>query len=331
MARRTGSELEDFYQLDERLWEVRVQLGSPLIGQTLIQSGIGEHLGLAIAAIWRGRQAILAPSPDQSIQASDILLIVGREERVLQLVELGCQIGRESTKGHVNGHISAQGVSFIEVMPAPHSPALGQTLKQLDFRNKHGFTVVALWRGGRSYRTDVGDFNLMLGDALLVVGAHARLKRLQNNSDFIVLEPDISDQPIQRNQAAFTIGIIATGRSDFPNQVNNSLCFPAIFRGTLDVMAKTITDEMCIASARELAKCAEDKGLREDYLLPTMDEWEVFPRQAVAVALKAIEQKVARISLTKEQLYEIASEKIRRARQETQFLMEKGLIPECTL
>ncbi|MBM4329699.1 MAG: NADP-dependent malic enzyme [Deltaproteobacteria bacterium] len=121
--------------------------------------------------------------------------------------------------------------------------------------------------------------------------------------------------------------VIATGRSDFPNQVNNSLCFPAIFRGTLDVMATTITDEMCIESAVELAKCAEDKGLRKDYLLPTMNEWEVFPRQAVAVALKAIEQKVARITLPKEKLFEIASDKIRRARLETQVLMEKGLIP----
>jgi malate dehydrogenase (oxaloacetate-decarboxylating) len=125
--------------------------------------------------------------------------------------------------------------------------------------------------------------------------------------------------------------IIATGRSDFPNQVNNSLCFPAIFRGTLDVMAKTITDEMCIASARELAKCAEDKGLREDYLLPTMDEREVFPRQAVAVALKAIEQKVARITLSKEQLYEKASAIINRAREETKVLMESGVIPFCSI
>jgi malate dehydrogenase (oxaloacetate-decarboxylating) len=125
--------------------------------------------------------------------------------------------------------------------------------------------------------------------------------------------------------------IIATGRSDFPNQVNNSLCFPAIFRGTLDVMAKTITDEMCIASARELAKCAEDKGLREDYLLPTMDERDVFPRQAVAVALKAIEQKVARITLTKEQLFEKASAIINRARQETKVLMESGIIPFCSI
>ena len=121
--------------------------------------------------------------------------------------------------------------------------------------------------------------------------------------------------------------VIATGRSDFPNQVNNSLCFPAIFRGTLDVMATTITDEMCIESAMELAKCAEDKGLKTNYLLPTMDEWEIFPRQAVAVALKAIEQKVARVNLSKEKLFEIASDKIRRARMETQVLMEKGIIP----
>ncbi|KQC12682.1 MAG: malate dehydrogenase [Desulfuromonas sp. SDB] len=120
--------------------------------------------------------------------------------------------------------------------------------------------------------------------------------------------------------------IVSTGRSDFPNQVNNSLGFPGIFRGTLDVYAKTITDEMCIAAAEELAKCAEDKGLRDDYIVPTMDEWEVFPREAVAVALKAIEQGVARISMTKEQLYEKASSIIKRARKETEVLMKEGLI-----
>ena len=127
------------------------------------------------------------------------------------------------------------------------------------------------------------------------------------------------------------VKIMATGRSDFPNQVNNSLGFPAIFRGTLDVMATTITDEMCIAAAYELAKCAEDKGLREDYILPTMDEPGVYPREAVAVALKAIEQKVARINLSKDQLYEKASAIINRAREETQLLMKHGLIPACTI
>jgi malate dehydrogenase (oxaloacetate-decarboxylating) len=121
--------------------------------------------------------------------------------------------------------------------------------------------------------------------------------------------------------------IVATGRSDFPNQVNNSVGFPAIFRGTLDVMARTITDEMCLAAATELARCAEDRGLSEDYLLPTMDEWEVFPREAVAVAKKAMEQGVARLVLTEKELFAMAEQKIRRARDEVGLLMEKGIIP----
>jgi malate dehydrogenase (oxaloacetate-decarboxylating) len=120
--------------------------------------------------------------------------------------------------------------------------------------------------------------------------------------------------------------IVATGRSDFPNQVNNSVGFPAIFRGTLDVMARTITDEMCIAAAYELARCAEDKGLHEDYLLPTMDEWEVFPREAVAVAKKAMEQGVARLKIDEKELFRMAEMKIRRARDEVGLLMDKGII-----
>ncbi len=120
--------------------------------------------------------------------------------------------------------------------------------------------------------------------------------------------------------------IVATGRSDFPNQVNNSLGFPGIFRGTLDVRAATITDEMCIAAARELAKVAEDNGLREDALLPTMDMWEVFPREAVAVGQKAIEQGIAEIRLSPEKAYEMAEAQIRRARSEMEMRQREGFI-----
>jgi malate dehydrogenase (oxaloacetate-decarboxylating) len=122
--------------------------------------------------------------------------------------------------------------------------------------------------------------------------------------------------------------IVATGRSDFPNQVNNSLGFPGIFRGTLDVRAKTITDEMCIAAAYELAQTAVDKGLYEDYLIPTMDDWEVYPREATAVGLKAIEQGIAKIKASREELFEQASRTIKRAREQAKVLMESGIIPE---
>ncbi len=121
--------------------------------------------------------------------------------------------------------------------------------------------------------------------------------------------------------------VVATGRSDFENQVNNSLGFPGIFRGTLDVRAKTITDEMCIAAAEELAKVAEDKGLRADYIMPTMDDWEVFPREAAAVAMKAIEQGIAlRTDLTYDQEIAEATAMISRARGLVQDAMALGYI-----
>jgi malate dehydrogenase (oxaloacetate-decarboxylating) len=121
--------------------------------------------------------------------------------------------------------------------------------------------------------------------------------------------------------------VVATGRSDFPNQVNNSVGFPGIFRGTLDVRAKTITDEMCIAAAVELAKVAEDKGLSADYIMPTMDDWEVFPREAAAVAMKAVEQGIAlRKDITFEQEVKEATEIIARARGLVQDSMAAGYI-----
>jgi malate dehydrogenase (oxaloacetate-decarboxylating) len=123
--------------------------------------------------------------------------------------------------------------------------------------------------------------------------------------------------------------VIATGRSDFPNQVNNSLGFPGIFRGTLDVRARTITDEMCIAASNELADCAQEKGLSEDYIAPTMDEWEVFPREATAVGLKAQEVGVAGLKLTRTQLLETATSIIKRSRDMTQNSMKLGFIPKA--
>jgi malate dehydrogenase (oxaloacetate-decarboxylating) len=122
---------------------------------------------------------------------------------------------------------------------------------------------------------------------------------------------------------------VATGRSDFPNQLNNSLCFPALFRGVLDVAARTITDEMCLSAAEELARCAEERGLSEEYILPKMDERDVFPREAAAVGMKAIEQGVAGVVTTKDELFTKASRIIQRAQEETRVLMENGLIPSA--
>ncbi len=121
--------------------------------------------------------------------------------------------------------------------------------------------------------------------------------------------------------------IVATGRSDFENQINNSLGFPAIFRGVLDVKAKTVTDDMCIAAGRELANFAEERGIHEGDIVPRMDEWEVFPREAVACALQSIKEGVARVKLSRQELWDRAVSIIKNVRESTSLLMKEGLIP----
>ena len=120
--------------------------------------------------------------------------------------------------------------------------------------------------------------------------------------------------------------IVATGRSDFSNQVNNSLAFPAVFRGVLDVRARKISDEIIIAAALELAKHAEEKGLSEDYIIPTMEEWEIYPKVAAAVAYEAVKQNLARRPLSWEEELENAKKIIMRTRSIVKLLMEQGLI-----
>lgn len=122
--------------------------------------------------------------------------------------------------------------------------------------------------------------------------------------------------------------VVATGRSDFPNQVNNSLGFPGIFRGTLDVRARTITDEMCFAAAEAMANQIGDK-LDEEHILPTMDDWEVFPREAAAVGMKAQEQGLARLQMNYDELFDHAVKIIKRSRELTHMMMNKGFIAEA--
>ncbi|MFP4082425.1 MAG: NADP-dependent malic enzyme [Candidatus Aminicenantes bacterium] len=130
--------------------------------------------------------------------------------------------------------------------------------------------------------------------------------------------------PWEAKQAG--VRIMATGRSDFPNQINNSLGFPGIFRGALDIRAIKITDEMCIEAAKELAKVAEDNGIHEEYIIPNMDQWEVFPREAVAVGSKGIEQGVARVKASAEERFKHAEDIIKKARQEVKLMMKEKFI-----
>lgn len=120
--------------------------------------------------------------------------------------------------------------------------------------------------------------------------------------------------------------IVATGRGDFPNQVNNSLGFPGILKGALMVRARKITDEMAIAAAYSVANFAQKKGIRPDYIMPTMDETEVFAEEAADVAMEAIRNGVARIEPSRDTVYRTTLDDIAAARKVLQLLMDKGFV-----
>ena len=120
--------------------------------------------------------------------------------------------------------------------------------------------------------------------------------------------------------------IVATGRSDFPNQVNNSLVFPGLFRGVLDVRARTISDGMAIAAAEELVACARQGGLSADQLLPTMTDWTAAARVAAAAGAAAVAEGLARNPLKRDELERLALGAIKQSRASLERLIEAGLI-----
>lgn len=197
LARRTSAEVEGYYAIGERLWEGRITPASPLCGQSLRESRIGELLGLVVVAIWRKRQAIFNPEPGEIIQPGDIFLVIGNEQRVQKLVELGVEIGRDTERVS----LSRFDVRLVEVILAPRSNYEGKTIKTMNFRRKYGFTAVALLRRGRSFRTDVGDIPLEPGDSLLMIGPPARLRDLRLNPDIILLEPEPYAQAVPHKRA----------------------------------------------------------------------------------------------------------------------------------
>jgi malate dehydrogenase (oxaloacetate-decarboxylating) len=119
--------------------------------------------------------------------------------------------------------------------------------------------------------------------------------------------------------------VVATGRGDFPNQVNNSLGFPGILKGALIVRARKVTDEMAIEAAYSIARSAERKGLSPEYIVPTMQE-DIYPQVASDVAMQAIKDGVARVKHTAKEVYAQTDKDIKDARALIDMMMKKEFI-----
>jgi di/tricarboxylate transporter len=192
--RRSPRELSVVYALEERLHQVVVDEGSSLAGKRIADSRIGEALGLNILAVRSTENSVrLAPGPEEVLDAGDVLLVVGTDERVERLGAMGASVVDTS---EWNGSLLSEDTGFVEAIPAPRGAAAGRTLTDLRFREKYGLNAVAIWRGGRSLRTGIGQIPLQFGDALLLHGRRNDVDVLREDRDFLVLsEPVVALRP----------------------------------------------------------------------------------------------------------------------------------------
>ena len=210
-ARLTGNELEDFFQLGDRLWQAQLIPGSILDHKTIREAGFGKKWGVAIAAIQNGNDEYHLPYPDLKLSQNKKLFIVGREEKINEIRKLGVDFQLVQS----GLHLTERGIRVVEIVLTPHSTILDQTLKSLNFRQKFGVSIVGIRHLKQSKRTDVGDINITYGDSLLVIGDEEHINRLKQMNDFIIIEPNPADQPVQRKLAivstlAISISIVAS-------------------------------------------------------------------------------------------------------------------------
>jgi di/tricarboxylate transporter len=198
-------DLKDTYQLTNRLYSIKVLPESRLANKTIKESNINAELGLTIAAIWHRRQTITIPKSDQMIYADDELLIVGREDRIQQLLAWGNQLISEEKRKE--GHDLL--IEPIEIMIAPRSDAIGRTLSEVKLNQKSGLLAISLWRDGHSQHTDVRKIPLQLGDAVLVVGELEDIQNLANNPNYILPSGEYSKLSVNTAKAPFAMIITA--------------------------------------------------------------------------------------------------------------------------
>jgi di/tricarboxylate transporter len=170
---------------------------SPLIGATIGSSRLGELTGITVAGLVRGGETRLVVPTDEILQVGDQLLIGAVPSRLTAIEGFG-QIELESTSAQTP--LESEEVGMVEAAIAPRSSVVGRTLAELDFQDRYGLVVLAIWRGGKPIQTDFAHLPLQFGDALLLHGPREKIRRLAAEPDFVVLSQE--DQAVRRTSKA---------------------------------------------------------------------------------------------------------------------------------
>jgi di/tricarboxylate transporter len=189
LIRKAESDLVLTYQLGERLFRARIPAGSYLINKSLTQSTLREKYGINVVAVERNDLMILAPAPDFELQRGDVMLLEGRFEEFRQR-DVKPYLEILPVRTYKEHQLESASVVVVEVVLAPRSQLIGRTLKETQFRDKYGLTVLAVCNGERVIRPGLQDLRLVFGDALLLQGPRNRLPLLRLDTDLIVLSSE---------------------------------------------------------------------------------------------------------------------------------------------
>ena len=179
-------EVSEIARLGELLFAVRVPEGSSMAGKSLVDCHLSDASGVSVLGIRRAGQTKLVPEPTDQIQEGDVLLVEG------QLDEIHSQDALRSLEIDLDtrpklDELESETIGLAEAVLSPHANLDGKTLRELHFREKYGLNVLAIWRGGRAYRSNLQDMPIRFGDALLLYGPRAKLRLLSSEPDFLVL------------------------------------------------------------------------------------------------------------------------------------------------
>ncbi len=199
------SQLVQEYRLQERLLMMRVPELSTLTDKTLEESRLGDALGMRVLCIIRDDMTLPVPEPGERLKGGDRLIMLGKREDLSILRGLeGLEIEQEALPDM--SLLESARIGLVEAVLSPRTTLAGKTLRQLHFREKYGLNVLAIWREGRAYRSDLRDMALRFGDALLLYGPRDRLRMLGREPDFLVLTQEAQEAPrLERAKLASAI------------------------------------------------------------------------------------------------------------------------------
>jgi len=197
----------DVYRIREYVTEVVVSTTSPLPGKTLLESRLGQDYDLTVLAIERDGVNLSPITRETGVQIGDLLTVEGSADSLLKAREaLGLTI--EAERKLDLDRLEPGNVQLIEATLAPRSGLVGRTLRAVRFRERYGFTALAIWRHGEAITEKLRDVPLQFGDALLLQGSRHRVRELQEGTDFLVLEP-LEVERLRRNKAPIAVAALA--------------------------------------------------------------------------------------------------------------------------